>query len=170
MNTVINIKNDDALDIITKFKDKEYVMCDIRFENTNLRMINELIRSNLFYKNDLFANSTTLWELMQPQEKQDDQESHNYHGLTPLDILDALNNIISPYCIFKTKQNRISIILSCLSHFGEPLMAVVEIGADLIKKKNAKINKLVTMYPKSNIEKIIDKLEPNELLYLNKLP
>ena len=49
-------------------------------------------------------------------------------------------------------------------------MAVVEIGSDLIKKKNANINKLVTMYPKSDVEKIVEKLEPNELLYLNKLP
>ena len=167
MNTVINIKNDDALDIITKFKDKEYVMCDIRFENVHMKRVNALIKYELFSKNDLFANSTTLWELMQPQGE---QESHNYHGLTPLDILDALNNIISPYCIFKTKQNRISIILSCLSHFGEPLMAVVEIGASLIEDEKANINKLVTMYPKSNIDKLVGLIDPKRLLYLNKLP
>lgn len=170
MKKIINIKSESALEEITDYQNKQYLMCDVRFTNTYLKEINNIVGSNLFYKNDLFANSTTLWELMQPQEKQDDQESHNYHGLTPLDILDALNNIISPYCIFKTKQNRISIILSCLSHFGEPLMAVVEIGVGLIEDEKANINKLVTMYPKSNIEKIINKLEPSELLYLNKLP
>lgn len=102
---------------------------------------------------------------------QDDDgvDSHNHHGLTPEDILDALNNIIKPYCIFKSKQNRISIVLSCLSHFGEPLMAVIEIRADLIKEKNANINKLVTMYPKSDFDKMINTIDSKRLLYINRI-
>ncbi len=162
----VNTKSKKAKDELTKFKEKEYE-CDVRFKNIHMKRVNALIKSDLFAKNDLFVTGKTLYDLMQPQGEQD---SHNYHGLTPLDILDALNNIISPYCIFKTKYGRISIILSCLSHFGEPLMMIIEIGAGTIEDQDANINKIVTMYPKSDVEKIVGKLEPNELLYLNKLP
>ena len=166
MNILINTKSATALSILTQFKEKKYMMCDVRFENVNLKDINKLIGHTLFYKNDLFANSDTLWSLMQ---EDDESDSHNHHGLTPEDILDALNNIIRPYCIFKSKQDRVSIVLSCLSHYGEPLMVVIEVGVGLIKDNDANINKLITMYPYSEIEKVINKLNSKELLYLDKL-
>ena len=166
MIKIINIKSADALKQITEYKNKLFSMHDIRLENVHMKRINALIKYNLFSKNDLFVNSTGLWEMMQPQGK---QGGHHYHDLTPEEVLDALNNIISPYCIFKTKQNRLSIVLSCACHEGNPLMAVVELDADLIDTKNAKINKLVSLYPKSDIDKIVEKLKPNELLYINKL-
>ena len=84
MKRTINIKSEGALNDIEEFKNKRYVMCDIRFENTNLRDVNKLIGSNLFSKNDLFVNSVALWEFMQPKGE---KGSHNYHGLTPQDIL-----------------------------------------------------------------------------------
>lgn len=166
MLKIINVKSENALITLTQFKDKKYVICDVRFENVHLREVNKLVDFSLFDKNDLFANSDTLWSLMQDDVKSD---SHNHHGLTPEDILDALNNIIKPYCVFKSKQERISIVLSCLSHFGEPLMVIIELDADLIEKKNAKINKLVTMYPYAEIQKVINKLDSKEILYINKL-
>ena len=166
MIKIINIKSADALKQITEYKNKLFSMHDIRLENVHMKRINALIKYNLFSKNDLFVNSTGLWEMMQPQGK---QGGHHYHDLTPEEVLDALNNIISPYCIFKTKQNRLSIILSCVCHKDNPLMAIVEVGVGLIDDEEANINKLVSLYPKSDIEKIVEKLKPNELLYINKL-
>ena len=166
MIKIINIKSSDALKQITEYKNKLFSMHDIRLENVHLRKINELVRKNIFSKNDLFVNSTSLWEMMQPQGK---QGGHHYHDLTPEEVLDALNNIISPYCIFKTKQNRLSIILSCACYKDNPLMAVVELDADLIDTKNAKINKLVSLYPKSDIEKMIESIDRKRILYINKL-
>ena len=166
MTKTINIKSDNALKELTQLKEKRYVMYDVKLQNVHLIRINLLIGTELFFKNDLFVNSDTLWSLMQ---EEGENTSHNHHGLTPVDILDALNNIQNPYCIFKTKQQRVSIVVSCLSHYGEPLMAIIEIGADLIGEKDSNINKLVTMYPQSDVDRIIDKLKPNELLYLNKI-
>lgn len=166
MIKVINVKSANALEKITEYKNKQFVMHDVRLENVHLRKINELVRSNLFTKNDLFVNSVGLWELMQPKGQ---KGGHNYHDLSPKEVLDALNNIVSPYCIFKTKQGRLSIILSCVCHEGKPLMAIVEINADLIDKKNAKINKLVSLYPKDDIDEFVNKLHPNKILYINKL-
>ena len=167
MIRIINIKSDEAIIDLSKFKNKKYVKCDVRFENVHLIMINNLMRYALFDKNDLFVNSDTLWSLMQEDEKKDNQ--HHHHGLTPEDILDALNNIVRPYCVFKTKQGRIAIILSCFSHFGEPLMAVIEIGGGIEEDDNANINKLITMYPKSNVDKLLDSVDSKRILYLNKL-
>lgn len=166
MLKVINIKGSDALKKITEYKYKLFAMHDVRLENVHMKRINALINYNLFSKNDLFINSTSLWELMQPQGN---RGSHNYHNLSPEEVLDALNNIVSPYCIFKTKQDRLSIVLSCVCHKGNPLMAVVEVGVGLIDNEDAKINKLVSLYPKSDIDKVVNKLQPNELLYINKL-
>ena len=101
MIKVINVKSVDALKQITEYKNKQFVMHDVRLENVHLRKINELVRSNLFTKNDLFVNSVGLWELMQPKGQ---KGGHNYHDLSPKEVLDALNNIVSPYCIFKTKH------------------------------------------------------------------
>ena len=165
----INVKSKNALEELTQFKEKKYVMCDVRLENVDLRNVNPLIGTNLFAKNDLFINSDSLWSLMNEDEDKSDNETHTHHPLTPTDILDALNNMQNPYCVFKTKFDRISIIVSCLSHYREPLMAIIEIGADLINKKNANINKLVTMYPYSKYENLVNKLQPKELLYLNRL-
>ena len=166
MIKIINIKSDDALEQLTQFKNKKYVMCDVRLENVHLTRISELIGHPLFLKNDLFANSNTLWSLMQDDKEND---SHNHHGLTPEDILDALNNIRDPYCVFISKYERIAIVLSCLSHYGEPLMAIIEVGADLIQEKNANINKLVTMYPKRDADVFIDTIDPKRLLYVNRI-
>ena len=165
----INVKSKNALEELTQFKEKKYVMCDVRLENVDLRNVNPLIGTNLFAKNDLFINSDSLWSLMNEDEDKSDNETHTHHPLTPTDILDALNNMQNPYCVFKTKFDRISIIVSCLSHYGEPLMAIIEIGTSLIEDMYANINKLITMYPYSRINKVIEKLESNELLYLNKL-
>lgn len=166
MIKVINVKSVDALKQISEYKNNKYVMHDVRFENVHMKRINALINYDLFSKNDLFINSVGLWELMQSKGG---KGGHNYHDLSPKEVLDALNNIVSPYCIFKTKQDRLSIILSCVCHEGKPLMAIVEINADLIDKKNAKINKLVSLYPKDDIDEIVNKLHPNEVLYINKL-
>ena len=169
MIKIINIKSDDALQQLTQFKNKKYVMCDVRLENVHLTRISELIGHPLFSKNDLFVNSQTLWSLMNEDEEKSENETHTHHPLTPIDILDALNNMQNPYCVFKTRFGRISIVVSCLSHYREPLMAIIEIGASLIEDMDANINKLITMYPYSRINKVIEKLKPNELLYLNKL-
>ena len=162
MNRIINIKNKKAINEIEEFKKKKYSQIDIKFCNLHLMKINELVRKHIFSKNDLYINSTTLWELMQPIGK---HGSHNYHGLMPNDILTAMNNLLEPYCIFIVKESRYAVIPTCLSSFNEPLMFVVGIGAELINNKNANINKIITIYPKSNLDEFLNKLVSRKLLF-----
>ena len=138
MKTVINVKKrEEAIKNVGVFRKKKYENKDIRFTNVNLLEINKLIDKQLFYKNDLFINSETLWELTQPIGE---SGKHNYHELTPEDIVDALNSITNPYALFETKLCRYAIITTTLSHFGEPLMAIIEVGASIILNSQANIN------------------------------
>ena len=47
-------------------------------------------------------------------------------------------------------------------------MVVVEIGSGLIKNKKANINKVVTIYPKSNLEDYLEKMNSTDILYKTK--
>ena len=162
MNKVINIKNKKSIDEIQVYRDKVFAPVDIKFENVHLREINMLIGKELFNKNDLYINSATLWELMQPLGN---VGSHNYHELTPEDIYYALNNLIYPECVIRVKNERYAIIPTYISSYNEPLMIVIELKSGLIHNKNANINKIVTIYPKSNLDEYLEKMEEKVILY-----
>ena len=164
MNKIINIKNKKAINQIKVFKLKRYSLIDIKFENIHLKNLNKIIHFELFNKNDLYINSATLWELMQPIGA---SGSHNYHGLTPEDILNSLNTLETPNYILKVKQNRYAIVPVSISSYNEPLMVIIEIGASLINKSKANINKVVTIYPKSDLEEMILKSK-DDVLFENK--
>ncbi len=167
MFLVINIKSKKAIKEIERFKHKKYVLHDIRIKNVELKVLNSLLTFQLFYKNDLFINSGTLWELMQPLGK---TGSHNYHNLTPTDIYNFLSNIKYPCAIYKEKYNRIVIASSQLYSSNERLIIIIEGSAGLITNKDANIYKIVTIYPKSDLEKTIKKLKPSDIYFniLNK--
>ena len=162
MNKTINIKTNKAIKEIREFKDKLFAPVDIRFFNVHLKKLNKIINFELFSKNDLYINSKSLWELMQPIGSAGE---HNYHELTPEDIVNALNNLLDPQCVIKVKKERYAIIPTYISSFEEPLMVIIELNSGLILNKNANINKIVTIYPKSNLGEYINKLEEKEILY-----
>lgn len=166
MKTVINIKErENAIKDVDAFRKKKYEGKDVRFTNVNLLAINKLIDRQIFRKNDLFINSETLWELTQPIGC---SGTHNYHELTPGDIVDALNSITDPYALFETKRRRYAIITTTMSHFEEPLMAIIEVGASLILNSQANINKVVTIYPKSNVDIMLNGLDKKDVLFIKK--
>ena len=165
MARTINIANrEKAIENLKEYKNKKYVLSDVRFENVHLKEVNKLLGYDIFSKNDLFINTISLWELMQPLGE---KGGHNYHDLSPEDIVDALSSITEPYCILKTEISQYAILSTTISHFGEPLMVIIEVGAGLDKNINANINKLVTMFPKGDIERTIKNMNVRNLLYLS---
>ena len=165
MERTINIANrEKAIENLKEYKNKKYVLSDVRFENVHLKEVNKLLGYDIFSKNDLFINTISLWELMQPLGE---KGGHNYHDLSPEDIVDALSSITEPYCILKTEISQYAILSTTISHFGEPLMVIIEVGAGLDKNINANINKLVTMFPKGDIERTIKNMNVRNLLYLS---
>ena len=163
MNRIINIQNKkEAVQSLLQFKNKNYVLIDVRLENVHLKRINLLVENDLFSKNDIYVNSLTLKEIM----NQDiGGGSHHYHGLTPEEIVDTLANITDPYCVIKTKFSRYAIMSTNVSHFGEQLMVIIEVGSGLSNDPKANINKLITIYPKDDIDKAIENTDAKDVLY-----
>ena len=91
--------------------------------------------------------------------------SHNYHGLTPEDIYNALKELHKPKAVIRVEEYRYAIISVELSSFNEPLMIVIQTGAELRGKINANINKVVTMYPKSDSDEYILKSNQQDVLF-----
>ena len=165
MKKIINIQNrKEAINSLQHFKNKQFVLADVKFENVHLLELNHKVYQNIFSKNDLFINTISLWELMQPMGE---RGGHNYHDLSPEDIVDALSSITEPYCILKTEISQYAIMSTSISHFGEPLFIVIEINAGLVGNTNANINKLVTMFPMSDIQRIINNMNKKNILYIN---
>ena len=107
MTKNINIQNKkETLFELQRLKEKQYDY-DVKFTNVHLREINALVNMNLFSKNDLFVESNTLWDLMQPLGN---SRKHHFHELSPEDILESLNSITTPYCVLKNDKGRIEII------------------------------------------------------------
>ncbi len=162
MINIINIKNNRAEKQLNILKERKTTKLDIRFSNVHLIRINTLLGFNLFKKNDLFANSETLWEIMQPVGG---KGVHNYHGLTPKEIIDVLNSLTDPYCVYNAKNDRYGIVSLIIGECGEPLIVIIEVGAGTIEDKDANINKLVTMYPKDNIKDLLSRMNKKDILY-----
>ena len=151
MNRIINLANKSlSLNIINKIKNKDYVPFDLKITNIHIMSLNEKIGFVVFRKDSLYINSHSLWELMQPIGN---KKGHNYHELNQEDVYMALSSIEDPFIVINEGNNRYSIASILTSHFGVSLLVVVEIDAPLISNKKAKINKIVAIYPKRNIEK-----------------
>ena len=61
MNRIINIQNKkEAVESLNDYKNKKYVLADVRFTNVHLLEINNLLFKDIFSKNDLFINTISL--------------------------------------------------------------------------------------------------------------
>ena len=168
MNKIINLANKSlSISIITKIKNKDYVPFDLKITNSHIMSLNEKIGFVVFRKDSLYINSHSLWELMQPLG---DKGSHNHHELTEEDIYIALTSIKEPYAILdacdnKNSKAKYSIISIKLSHFENPFMIVIEVGAELRNVINANINKVVTIYPMSDYDDYVKNYDIKGVLY-----
>ena len=165
MKSVINIKSNKASKEVEHFKHNVYPCLDIKFENVHLKRINELARKKIFLKNDVYITASTLHELMQEVGT---KGTHNYHGLSSKDIIDALNNLSIPNYVFKSHSGRYVVIPSVLSSFDLPLLIVIEKDASLTADPFAKINKIVTIYPKDKLETYIKKMTNENIIFIKK--
>ena len=152
-----------AINFLLRIKSKEPSLYDIRIINTHLIRLNDYFEKSVFRKNDLYVNSQTLWQIMQPVGL---QLNHNSHNLTPEEILDALGSINNPLVIFKN-GDRYGIVTSIISTKGKPLLLIIEVGAGLIGNIEANINKFVTMYPVNDLIRKLKPIKKKDLIYLN---
>ena len=164
MRKIINIANTKAsIAYLSSVKNNRFVPFAIRIINSHIVDLNKRIGKNLFNKDALYINSETLWEIMQPQGN---KKSHNIHGLTELDIYESIKEISEPYCVIRGKMNRYTIITSTICHFNKQLFLILEVDAGLIQNFSAKIIKIVTIYPKSQLDAYIARQSKEDILYI----
>lgn len=162
MKRIINIgdKKHACLDL-EQYKNKHYESIDIEFANVHLIKLNDKIGRKFFTKNDLYVSSSTLWEVMQPVGQ---RGKHHHHGLEPSEIIDALSEINSTPLIYETYQKRYAVIVANISKY-KYLNVVIELNAGLRNDRNANINKLITIFPKGNLNKKIPNISPEKIIY-----
>lgn len=166
MNRIINISNrEKAIKQLKIFKQKRYEGFDIKFENVHLKKINETIDNNLFDKNDLYIYVSTLFDIMQQSGT---SNQHHKHSLTEEDIIDGLRSISDPYAIICVNYGRYSFVTEILCHFDMPLLFIIELHSGLYSNPNVKINKIVTIYPKNDIEKYLCHFDKKSIIYRKK--
>ena len=142
----INIRQKSkALESLRAIKEKEFVTADIKLTNVNLRTINDNLGGiNIFSKNDLYVLNGTLHAIMSNFDD-DSVKQHHPHGLTPEALLEGLCNLQYSKEVCRSYDGRYEIISTTL--FDKRVKAVIEKNAPLLEKRDAKINKLVTLYP-----------------------
>ena len=156
----INIGNPEkALQSLNEIKNKNYGNVDIKIENLHLKELNKLLNNNAFKQNDAYISAETLWQIMQPAGL---KIVHNTHGLTPETILRALKDVSHPFCILKSYFNRY-VTISSFELNEARILVIIEINAPLRKNHQAKINKIVTIYPSDTINAY---LRNKKILYL----
>ena len=163
MNKIINIaKKESSIEVIKQIKEKDYVPFDLKIVNSHIMDLNEKIGFVIFKNNSLYINSHSLWELMQPIGG---KGGHHYHELTEEDIYIALVSIKDPYAVIDEGDNKYSIVSIFMSHINKPLLLVVEVNANLIINALAKVNKIVTIYPKDKIDNYISNKGEEKILF-----
>ena len=165
MIRIINIGDKKkAYNDIQQFKNKNYDSVDVEFNNVHMTSINKLVGFKLFSKTSLYARSSTLWEAMQPVGK---AGRHHYHGFESHEIIDALGLVLEPELIYESYLGRYVIIVY-MEQKEQYIMIIIEKNAGLENDRNANVNKLVTIYPKGNFNKIIKNLPKDKILYNKK--
>ncbi|MCQ2796242.1 MAG: hypothetical protein MJ213_02885 [Bacilli bacterium] len=152
---IVNIKNKKkTLAILEYYQKKEQSGVEIKFINVHLCKINDLVGEKIFSKNDLYVMGETLYDVMQPLGG---EGHHHFHGITVCEFLDALNFAYKPIGIYTTYRSRYVIATLAVNSTNENIVLVIEKGAGLKNNRNANINKLVSIYPKHNLDNAIIK-------------
>lgn len=158
-----------AVEIIDVLGKKRLANADVRFQNVRLKRINELADRHIFLKNDLFMDATGLWDLMQADDGALGRR-HHYHGLSPESIVKALSSLQNPELV-AFEYNTYRHIVVTLSVDGRAMLAVIETNAPLRGDRDARINKLVTLYEKDGCNEYLRRVEKRsdiQILYRNK--
>ena len=106
-------------------------------------VLNKIIGKKIFKKDSLYISTNTLWELMQPIGG---KGKHNYHGLTPKEIYDALRTMRHSKDITLSYDRRYLIVTLATILDGANLIAIVKPDCKL-QNEPGTIIKIITIYP-----------------------
>ena len=162
MKKIINIGNKkQACKDLEKFKNKRYESLEIEFTNVHLLKLNKVLGFKLFSKDSLYVHSSTLWDIMQPIGSI--YKNHS-HGLEPELIVESIRSLSNTFFVYESYSNRYTILVLSSEKY-QSIAVVIELNASLKNNRNANINKLVTIFPKDNLQKKIPHIPKEKIVY-----
>ena len=146
MFKIINLGNQEsAVKTITDIKENNYVPFDVRITNSHITNLNSVLKKRVFKKDALYVDSETLWEIMQPIGS---KGKHNFHGLTPENVFDALITIKQSTEIEVSYDNRYLIVTLATVFDDINLVVIVTPSGNLRNNSKTIVNRIITIYPK----------------------
>ena len=141
----INLGNRvEALEFLEDFKNKKYVPFYVRITNSNIKELNKVIGRNVFKKDAIYISTFTLWEIMQPTGK---KGTHNYHGLTPEDVYNALSRLQYSQNVYSSFDDRYVVITDVFVTEEVKLIVIVSSDTTVVTQELNNIISIITIYP-----------------------
>ena len=142
----LNLGNEKlTIDSLTALKENKVNNYDIRITNSHITNLNSVLKKRVFKKETLYISSEALWEIMQPIGN---KGKHNYHGLTPQNIFDALVTMKQSTEIDISYDNRYLIVTLATVFDDINLVVIVTPTGNLKNNTKMIVNRIITIYPK----------------------
>ena len=141
----LNLGNEKyALSVLETIKRKGKAGHDIRITNSHITELNKIIGSKVFKKDAVYISYQTLWEIMQPVGG---RNKHNFHGLTPKNVYDALTTMHLSTDITISYDNRYIVVTLATVFDGIKIAVIVSPSSALENNLEANVTKIITIYP-----------------------
>ena len=143
----LNLGNEKlVIDSLTNLKENKINSHDIRITNSHITDLNTILGKKIFKKDALYIDSETLWEIMQPIGN---KGKHNFHGLTPKNVFDALVTMKCSKEIYVSYDNRYLIVTLATVFDDINLVVIVTPNGSLKNNSKTVVNRIITIYPKN---------------------
>ena len=146
-----------AIDFLSNLESNKS-QSEYKITNLGLTRLNKVCKGKPFHQEAAYIDYSTLKDAM---TEVGGRGHHNYHGLTPSEIVDALRSIKDVGKVYESKNDpeRCVIVSSIIAECGCPIIVIIALNNTLYGEKNLKINKIASLYPKRNLESFISNLK-----------
>ena len=155
---IINIGNrSKAIDFLNNLEENKS-QYEYKVTNLGLTKLNKVCKGKPFSQEIAYIDYSTLRDAMM---EVGGKGSHNYHGLTPSEVIDALRSIKDAKKVYESKKNpeRCIIVSSIDAECGYPIIVIIALNNPLHSERELRINKIASLYPKRNLQSFIESLK-----------
>ena len=144
-NVILNIGDKEScLQTLIQFKENKYVPFYVRINNSHIKLLNNIIGRTVFKKDAVYISSLTLWEIMQPRGR---KGTHNYHGLMPEDVYNALSRIKYSKNVYSSFDDRYVVITDVFVTEEVRLIVIVSSDTTVAAQELNNVVSIITIYP-----------------------
>lgn len=155
---IINIGDrTNAIDFLINLENNKS-HSEYKITNLGLTKLNKVCKGKPFHQEAAYIDYSTLKDAT---TEVGGKGHHNYHGLTPTEVVDALRSVKDVGKVYESKENHemFIIVSSIVAECGYPIIVIIALNNPLHSERNLKINKIASLYPKRNLETFLKKLK-----------